>query len=85
MRLELTSGQAATCFQDKLLIQPDDLRIKKFRGLESNQRLPGSEPGVTTSSNCPGSCVLGTQPSRPKFGEKDLNLHNLLQRQVAYL
>src|SRR6266576_1868861 len=26
----------------------------KFRGLESNQRLPGSEPGVTTSSNCPG-------------------------------
>jgi hypothetical protein len=27
----------------------------KFRGLESNQRPPGSEPGVTTSSNCPGS------------------------------
>ena len=30
MRLELTSGRAATCFQDKLLIQPDDLRIPHF-------------------------------------------------------
>ena len=29
----------------------------KFRGLESNQRPPGSEPGVTTSSNYPGSFV----------------------------
>ena len=27
----------------------------KLRGLESNQRPPGSEPGVTTSSNYPGS------------------------------
>ncbi len=27
----------------------------KLRGLESNQRPPGSEPGVTTNSNCPGS------------------------------
>ena len=27
----------------------------KFRGLESNQRTPGSGPGVTTNSNCPGS------------------------------
>ena len=26
----------------------------KLRGLESNQRPPGSEPGVTTSSNYPG-------------------------------
>jgi hypothetical protein len=33
VRLELTSGKAATCFQDKFLIQPDDLRIKKFRGV----------------------------------------------------
>ena len=29
--------------------------IGQFRELESNQRPPGSEPGVTTSSNCPGS------------------------------
>jgi hypothetical protein len=28
----------------------------KFRGLESNQRPPRSERGVTTSSNCPGMC-----------------------------
>ena len=27
----------------------------KLRGLESNQRPPGSEPGVTTNSNYPGS------------------------------
>ena len=26
MRLELTSGLAATCFQDRLLIRPDDFR-----------------------------------------------------------
>ena len=29
----------------------------KLRGLESNQRPPGSEPGVTTSSNYPGSLL----------------------------
>ena len=28
---------------------------RKLRGLESNQRPPGSEPGVTTNSNYPGS------------------------------
>ena len=59
--LEPTSGaEAATCFQDRLLIRPDDFRcttLSKFRGLESNQRPPGSEPGVTTSSNCPGSVL----------------------------
>ncbi len=48
--------------------------FKKFRGLESNQRLPGSEPGATTNSSCPGM----------KLGEKDLNLHNLVQSQAAY-
>src|SRR6476659_6102882 len=50
---------AATCFQDRLLIRPDDFRScrsKKFRGLESNQRPPGSEPGATTSSSYPGMC-----------------------------
>ena len=30
------------------------VRASKLRGLESNQRPPGSEPGVTTSSNYPG-------------------------------
>jgi hypothetical protein len=46
---------ANTCFRDRPLIRPDDFRlsISQLRGLESNQRPPGSEPGVTTSSNCP--------------------------------
>ena len=46
---------AATCFQDRSLIQPDDFHsCFKLRELESNQRPPGSEPGVTTSSNYSG-------------------------------
>jgi hypothetical protein len=52
------SAAADTCFQDRLLIQPDDFQVcdsSKFRGLESNQRPLGSEPSVTTSSNCPGA------------------------------
>ena len=46
----------ATCFQDRLLIRPDD--FLKLRGLESNQRPSGSEPDVATSSNHPA--VLST-------------------------
>jgi hypothetical protein len=42
----------------------------KFRGLESNQRPPRSERGVTTSSNCPGVSELireeGLEPSSPE-------------------
>ena len=42
----------------------------KLRGLESNQRPPGSEPGVTTSSNYPGSSFLrDTLKSRQARGE----------------
>src|SRR4051794_37982584 len=44
----------------------------EFRGLESNQRPPRSERGVTTTSNCPG------------FGKEDSNLHPLIQSQGAY-
>ena len=72
MGLEPTSGLfAATCFQDRLLIRPDDFRRcvnlnKKFRGLESNQRPPGSEPGVTTSSNYPGSFILADTAMAPE-------------------
>ena len=74
--LEPTSGyDAATCFQDRPLIRPDgfreDLQLE-FRGLESNQRPPRSERGVTTTSNCPG------------FGKEDSNLHRLIQSQGAY-
>ena len=35
----------------------------KLRELESNQRPPGSEPGVTTNSNCSASIALSTTPS----------------------
>ena len=34
--------------------------VYKLRELESNQRPPGSEPGVTTNSNCSASFVLST-------------------------
>jgi hypothetical protein len=52
---------ANTCFRDRPLIRSDDFlffrclqfRNRELRGLESNQRPPGSGPGVTTSSNCP--------------------------------
>jgi hypothetical protein len=33
----------------------DPRLLTELRELESNQRPPGSEPGVTTSSNCPAS------------------------------
>ena len=74
--LEPTSGpRAATCFQDRPLIRPGGFReglTQEFRGLESNQRPPRSERGVTTSSNCPG------------FGKEDSNPHRLIQSQGAY-
>ena len=38
-------------FGSVVFLKPDRA---KFRGLESNQRLPGSEPGATTSSSYPG-------------------------------
>jgi hypothetical protein len=37
----------------------------------------GSEPSVTSNSNCPGIELH-------QLGEKDLNLHNLVQSQAAY-
>jgi hypothetical protein len=37
----------------------------KFRGLDSNQRPPRSERGVTTSSNCPGVREGGFEPPPP--------------------
>ena len=47
---------------------------EKFRGLESNQRPPRSERGVTTSSNYPG--VVDS-------GRKFRDLHRLIQSQGA--
>ena len=59
----------------------------QFRGLESNQRPPGSEPGVTTSSNCPGSHLHERHAPlalvRGQIGEQDLNLHRRVQSPAA--
>jgi hypothetical protein len=52
-RLELATVLPAPVF--KTGSSSGRMTSVKFRGLESNQRPPGSEPGVTTSSNCPGS------------------------------
>ena len=43
---------ATGCFQDSVLIRPDGF-LSKLRELESNQRPPDSESGVTTNSNYP--------------------------------
>ena len=56
----------------------------KLRGLESNQRPPGSEPGVTTNSNYPGSLSAVTRFVQGKFGEEGSNLRLLVQGQEAY-
>jgi hypothetical protein len=60
--------EAATCFQDRPLIRPDGFREglrPEFRGLDSNQRPPRSERGVTTVSNCPGVREGGFEPPPP--------------------
>jgi hypothetical protein len=79
VRLELTSGiQPPPVFKTGSSSgRITSVLLFKFRGLESNQRPPGSEPGATTSSSCPGMFVI-------EFGEKDLNLHSLIQSQAAY-
>ena len=65
MGLEPTSRVATLCFQDRALIRPDDFRSKLLE-LESNQRPPSSEPGVTTNSNYPAPflCLLHQQTAR---------------------
>ena len=55
-RLELATVQPAPVFETGSSSgRMTSVLNFQFRGLESNQRPPGSEPGVTTSSNCPGS------------------------------
>jgi hypothetical protein len=92
--LEPPSGRAADCFQNSVLIQSDDFR-PKLRELESNQRPPVSETGVTTNSNYPASFCSALQDANhtfvfalssvfsTKLGEKESNLHHLVQSQVA--
>ncbi len=67
----------SVCGADVLLLD-DEPNLSKFRGLESNQRPPGSEPGVTTNSSCPGVLI------RFQFGEEGSNLRLLIQSQEAY-
>jgi hypothetical protein len=38
-------------------------RTPYFRGQESNLRPPGSKPGVTATSNCPGAEAVGLEPT----------------------
>ena len=57
----------------------------KLRGLESNQRPPGSEPGVATSSNHPAVfSALKDSSIAKRFGEEESNLRRLVQRRAAY-
>ena len=64
---------SSTCSWDRRLCRFAYRAISiEFRGLESNQRPPRSERGVTTTSNCPG------------FGKEDSNPHRLIQSQGAY-
>ena len=67
----------SACGADVFLLDDEPDR-SKFRGLESNQRPPGSEPGVTTNSNCPGVFNFF------QFGEEGSNLRLLIQSQEAY-
>ena len=59
--------------------------VCKFRGLESNQhRDVQSGPSLPVSTD-PGSvCFWTHRLSRKRFGEKELNLHHLVQSQAAY-
>ena len=57
------AARAATCFRDRFLIRPDAFRCicmssggwNRTRAPTRSVGPPGSEPGVTTSSNYPGS------------------------------
>ena len=92
MGLEPTSRslRPAARFQDGSLIRPVGFRRVvlsrvEFRGLESNQRPPRSERGVTTNSNYPGAIVVfRTTVLMRKFGEMESNHHCLVQSQAAY-
>ncbi len=65
----------------------------KLRGLESNQGTDRPKAGLVLlvqsqaslpAATTPDRRCLGTRSNPDKLGEKDLNLHLLLQRQAAY-
>jgi hypothetical protein len=45
----------------------DDFTRISIRGQESNLRPPGSKPGVTANSNCPGAEAVGLEPTNGFF------------------
>ena len=74
--LEPTSGSAATCFQDRLLIRPDDFRASTSSGgwNRTNGLLVQSQaslPAATTPDRfpCDTRCVVRSR----KLGEKESN------------
>ena len=56
--------------------------VCKLRRQESNLRQDGSEPPARTSTG-PTASVIRDMLVTNKLGEKDLNLHLLVQSQVA--
>ena len=52
----------------------------EFRGLDSNQRPPRSERGVTTDSNCPGVREGGFEPPPPDSKSGSLPLADSRER-----
>ena len=77
--------EAATCFQDRLLIQPDDFRICSSSGgwNRTNGLLVQSQASLPAATT-PESIASPTRANVVELGEKDLNLHDLVQSQAAY-
>ena len=77
--------EAATCFQDRLLIQPDDFRICSSSGdwNRTNGLLVQSQASLPAATT-PESIAHSTRANVGELGEKDLNLHDLVQSQAAY-
>ncbi len=76
--------QNSSCGMRVRFSQATFLRTEKLRGLESNQRPPGSEPGVAYQQQPPRSVSIPDSRIAERFGEEDSNLRRLLQRQAAY-
>ena len=75
------AAHTATCFQDRLLIRPDAFRLEAAGvGIEPTSRR-SKRPILPLKD--PASFMRDTIVTQ-RLGEKDLNLHLLLQRQAAY-
>ncbi len=74
---------AATCFQDRLLIQSDDFRSLKLRELDLNQH-DDVQSVASYRWMIPHWLSLETRMLSIEFGEEGSNLHLLVQSQTAY-